>query len=120
MWAKGHLTLGTYQRVVQYTTEGENLGYALHECYAQNCSIANENSLESLFEVQYASEGGYDFWSNENQASWASPFMGPRRANFVAGGYGWNQPTQEFVEAYEEGDERLDATVLYEGGPEFD
>ncbi len=118
--AKVHLTLGNYQEVVQYTTEVESLGYALNENYADNFSITNENSVESLFEVQYASNGGYDFWSNENQASWASPFMGPRGANFVAGGYGWNQPTEEFVNAYEEGDERKEATVLYEGGPEFD
>lgn len=118
--AKVHLTLGNYQQAVQYTTEVENLGYALNENYADNFSVTNENSVESLFEVQYASEGGYDFWSNENQASWTSPFMGPRGANFVGGGYGWNQPTQEFVDAYEEGDERKDATVLYEGGPEFD
>ncbi len=118
--AKVHLTLGNYQEVVQYATEVESLGYALNENYADNFSITNENSVESLFEVQYASNGGYDFWSNENQASWASPFMGPRGANFVAGGFGWNQPTEEFVNAYEEGDERKDATVLYEGGPEFD
>lgn len=120
MLAKVHLTLGNYQKVVEYATQVENLGYDLNENYADNFSITNENSIESLFEVQYASNGGYDFWSNENQASWASPFMGPRGANFVAGGFGWNQPTQEFVEAYEEGDERKDATVLYEGGPEFD
>ena len=62
-------------------------------------------------------DGGFDFWSNENQASWTSPFQGPRGANFVAGGFGWNQPTQEFVSEYEEGDERKDATILYEGGP---
>ncbi len=118
--AKVHLSLGNYQEVVQYTEEVESLGYALNDNYADNFSITNENSVESLFEVQYASNGGYDFWSNENQASWASPFMGPRGANFVAGGYGWNQPTEEFVNAYEEGDERKDATVLYEGAPEFD
>ena len=46
--------------------------------------------------------------------------MGPRGANFVGGGYGWNQPTQEFINSYEEEDERKDVTVLYEGGPEFD
>lgn len=120
MLAKVHLTLGNYQEAVQYATEVENLGYALNENYADNFSITNENSVESLFEVQYAAEGGYDFWSNENQASWTSPFMGPRGANFVAGGYGWNQPTDEFVNAYEEGDKRKNATVLYEGGPEFD
>ena len=79
-----------------------------------------ENSKESLFEVQYASDGGYGFWDNENQASWTSPFMGPRGANFVAGGYGWNQPTQEFMDQYEPGDLRKDVTVLYEGCPDFD
>lgn len=118
--AKVHLTLGNWQDVVDLTTEIEGLGYDLNDNYADNFSADNENSIESIFEVQYASDGGYDFWSNENQASWASPFMGPRGSNFVAGGYGWNQPTQEFVDAYEEGDLRKDATILYEGGPEFD
>ena len=78
-----------------------------------------ENSVESIFEVQYASNGGYNFWSNENQASWASAFMGPRGSNFVAGAYGWNQPTEEFVNSYEEDDLRKESTILYEGGPKF-
>src|SRR5690606_30256453 len=43
MLAKVHLTLGNYQEVVQYTTEVENLGYALNENYADNFSITNEN-----------------------------------------------------------------------------
>lgn len=118
--AKVHLTLGNYQKVVDYATEVEALGYSLNENYGDNFNIDNENSNESILEVQYASNGGFDFWSNENQASWTSPFQGPRGANFVAGGYGWNQPTQEFVSEYEEGDERKDVTVLYEGGPQFD
>ena len=120
MLAKVHLTLGNYQQVVDNAIKVENLGYALNDNYADNFSINTENSKESLFEVQYAAEGGFDFWSNENQASWTSPFMGPRGANFVAGGFGWNQPTAEFVAEYEEGDERKDVTVLYEGGPLFD
>ena len=120
MLAKVHLTLGNYSEVVTYTTEVENLGYTLNDSYATNFSINNENSVESIFEVQYAADAGFDFWSNENQSSWTSPFMGPRGANFVAGGYGWNQPTQEFVAQYEEGDERKDVTVLFEGGPLFD
>ena len=120
MLAKVHLTLENYQQVVEYATLVESLGYSLNENYGDNFNAETENSMESLFEVQYASNGGFDFWSNENQASWTSPFMGPRGANFVAGGYGWNQPTQEFVAEYEEGDERKDVTVLYEGGPLFD
>ena len=46
--------------------------------------------------------------------------MGPRNADFVDGGYGWNQPTQEFVNAYESGDLRKDVTIFYEGCPDFD
>jgi len=38
----------------------------------------------------------------------------------VAGGWGWDQPTQEFIDAYEAGDLRKDVTVFYEGGPKFD
>lgn len=120
MLAKVYLTLGDDQKAVEYATKVEDLGYALNDDYAANFDIHNENSKESLFEVQYASNGGFDFWSNENQASWTSPFMGPRGANFVAGGYGWNQPTQEFVSQYEDGDKRKDVTILYEGAPQFD
>ncbi|MDX1760944.1 MAG: RagB/SusD family nutrient uptake outer membrane protein [Christiangramia sp.] len=120
MLAKVHLTLGNYQQLVDLTTQVEALGYSLNEDYADNFNINNENGVESLFEIQYASDGGYSFWNNENQASWTSPFMGPRGSNFVGGAFGWNQPTQEFFSAYEENDLRKDATVLYEGGPDFD
>ena len=46
--------------------------------------------------------------------------MGPRNSNFVAGCYGWNQPTQEFMDQWEAGDKRKDLTVLYDGCPDFD
>ena len=118
--AKVHLTLGNWQKVVDLANQVEALGYALNENYADNFNPTNENDQESLFEVQYFGKTSESFWSNENQASWLSTFTGPRNANMVAGGWGWNQPTQEFVEAYEEGDLRKDATVLYEGGPAFD
>ncbi|WP_372920334.1 RagB/SusD family nutrient uptake outer membrane protein [Salegentibacter sp.] len=118
--AKVHLSLGNWQEAADAATEVENLGYALNDNYADNFSIDNENGVESIFEVQYTDDAGEDFWSDDNQSSWTSPFMGPRGANFVAGGYGWNQPTEEFVNSYEEGDQRKDATILYEGGPDFD
>lgn len=120
MLAKVHLTLGEWQKVVEYADQVKALGYALNPKYEQNFDPSNENTIESLFEVQYNNNGKYDFWSNENQASWASAFTGPRNSDMVAAGYGWNQPTQEFVNAYEPGDLRKDATVLYEGGPKFD
>ncbi|WP_093025237.1 RagB/SusD family nutrient uptake outer membrane protein [Pustulibacterium marinum] len=118
--AKVYLTLGDYQEAVNAATMVESLGYALNADYSMNFSVDNENSQESIFEVQYASDGGYDFWSNENQASWTSPFMGPRGSNFVGGAYGWNQPTEEFINQYETGDLRKQVTVLYQGCPSFD
>ena len=118
--AKVHLTLGNWEQVASLTREVEELGYALNADYADNFDANNENSIESLFEVQYIGDAGEDFWGNENQASWTSTFMGPRNSGMVAGGWGWNQPTREFVDAYEEGDLRKDATILYEGGPAFD
>ena len=46
--------------------------------------------------------------------------MGPRNSGWVGGAYGWNQPTQEFVDQYEAGDLRKDKTILYEGCPNFE
>ena len=120
MLAKVELTLGNYQRVINLCDSVKSLGYALNANYADNFNPATENSVESLFEVQYVDGAGMDFWSNENQASWLSTFTGPRGSNMVAGGWGWNQPTQEFVNAYEVGDLRKDITVFYEGCPKFD
>lgn len=118
--ANVNLTLGNWQKVVDLSTQLEGMGYTLNADYSDNFNVATENSQESLFEVQYASTGGYDFWSNENQSSWTSTFMGPRGANFVAGGWGWNQPTQEFVDNYETGDKRKDKTIFYQGCPDYD
>lgn len=120
MLAKVELTLGNYQRVINLCDSVKSLGYALNTNYADNFNPATENSVESLFEVQYVAGAGKDFWSNENQASWLSTFTGPRGSNMAAGGWGWDQPTQEFINAYETGDLRKDVTVFYEGCPKFD
>ncbi len=117
--AKVNLTLSNWQQVVDLTTKLETMGYGLNADYSDNFRTETENSKESLFEVQYAANAGYDFWSNENQASWASTFTGPRSSNMVAGAYGWSQPTQEFFNSYENGDLRRDKTVLYQGCPDF-
>lgn len=120
MLAKVHLTLGNWQKAVEYADQVKALGYGLNEKYEDNFNPLAENGKESLFEIQYNKEGKYDFWSNENQASWTSTFTGARSSNLVEGGWGWNQPTPEFVSAYETGDLRKDVTILYEGGPKFD
>lgn len=120
MLAKVDLTLGDYKDCIDLCQQVTTLGYKLNENYADNFSATHKNTIESLFEVQYSGATTYGFFDDLNQASWTSTYTGPRNADFVGGSYGWNQPTQEFVDAYEPGDLRKDVTVLYEGCPDFD
>jgi hypothetical protein len=117
--AKVYLTLKDYADVVPLCQQVTSLGYALNANYADNFDPAHKNSVESLFEVQYSGSTTYGFFDDLNQASWTSTFMGPRNTTFVGGAYGWNQPTQEFVDSYEAGDLRKDKTILYQGCPDF-
>lgn len=122
MLAKVYLTLGMYDESLKMCNMVESLGYTLNPDYS-DCfggEAKNKNTSESLFEVQYYGLTKADFWSDENQANWLSTYMGPRNSGWVGGAYGWNQPTQEFVNQYENGDLRKDKTILYEGGPSFD
>lgn len=122
MLAKVYLTLGNnYDKVVELCNQITALGYDLSTCdYATNFDATVNNGPESLFEIQYSGDPQYGFWNDENQSSWLSTYMGPRNSDMVAGGWGWNQPTQEFMDAYEPGDKRKDITVLYEGCPIFE
>lgn len=101
---------GFYQAVVDLCDEIATMGYDLAACdYASLWNenlIKNKNSAESIFEIQYSGEnaGTGGFWANDGQSSWCSTFMGPRNSGFTYGSYGWNQPTDEFFESYEEGD----------------
>ena len=110
-----------YSEVVSLCEQIEALGYNLGECkYKDNFDATIDNGPESLFEVQYSGSTEYDFWGADSQSSWLSTFMGPRNSGMVAGAYGWNQPTEEFVSQYEEGDLRKDMTIFYDGCPPFD
>jgi starch-binding outer membrane protein, SusD/RagB family len=119
MLAKVYLTLGNWEKVVALCEQVRELGYMLNADYASNFNPDTENSIESLFEVQFVSPVN-NFWDDENQSSWTTNFMGPRDSPLTTVGWGWNQPTQEFVDSYEVGDLRKDVTIFYEGGPQFD
>ena len=120
-WLSTRPDEGYYERVIDLCSEIADMGYDLYSCnYEDNFNALIHNGAESIFEVQFSGNTEYDFWGNNPQSSWLSAFMGPRNADFVAGGYGWNQPTEEFVSQYEEGDLRKDITIFYEGCPNWD
>ena len=88
--------------------------YSLNAAYADNFSITKENGVESVFEIQYI-EGANNEASNfiYTFAPWNSA------ATVVGGGFavnsgsaaGWNQPTQDLLDAYETGDLRKDVSI---------
>lgn len=89
--------------------------YELFPDFATLFTEANDNSVESIFEIQYANVGG-GAWAgsdgannNETNLRW--------RLNLpqCCGGFGNLLPTQSIVDEYEEGDPRLDASIFRDG-----
>jgi hypothetical protein len=87
-------------------------GYGLYPDYGTLFTSAGENSSESLFEVQAGvtpgggkqpKEGGANIQYSEVQSPRAPP----------SNGWGFNTPSDSLEAAYEPGDPRLQATILY-------
>lgn len=88
--------------------------YALFRPYIGIWREENENSTESIFELQfYENTGGTIYYGNEY-----SQVQGVRGASEWDLGWGWNAPNQVLVNSYEPDDPRKDATILYSGEPD--
>jgi len=106
--AKVYLTRGNFQQAEEYALRVINSGqYALFPDYAKLFRREGENSEESLFEVQsVALETG-------NAGSQYNQVQGVRGVPNL--GWGFNRPSDDLVRAYESGDPRRDATILFVG-----
>jgi hypothetical protein len=118
--AKVYLELKDYVNAADYANQVIASGtYSLFPNYADNFTVQNNNGGESVFAVQYTSNSGFADWFSEkrHQGAWAGQFMAPRNVKVVPGdgGFGWCQPTSEFVSVYESGDTRKKATVVATG-----
>jgi hypothetical protein len=97
--------------------------YQLSGDYSTLFKNNQEFGSESIFEVSYSNDRGYDWgtfgWGGnrnmENNISWQ--LCGPRGDYFVAGtsgmigGWGFNYPTESMYNSFETGDIRRTATV---------
>jgi len=103
MLASVYLTLGKeyFPKAAEEAEAVINSGvYSLNANYADNFNVLKENGPESLFEIQYRNAG--QSWSFFGQGSVLNCFMAPRAQNIVqSSGYGFNVPTQNFVDQYE-------------------
>lgn len=108
-----HAKVAMYQKkwtdVLNYTNQVMGLGYALFPNYEQLFRVPNENSSESIFEVQAQMIPGNKDASNSQY----SQIQGVKGT--PGGGWGFNTPTQALVDAYEPGDPRKDATIIFRG-----
>lgn len=107
MLAKVQLYQRNWQEVLNLTNQVMGLGYALTPNYYDVFRLSGENNMESIFEVQALTVPGNCGASN---LQWAE-------VQGVRGQFGWGfaTPSEDLVNAYEEGDERLDATILFRG-----
>jgi len=108
-----YLSTHKYDLAIQQLRPLLTSNYHLVQDYADNFNIKKKNGPESIFEIQYM-EGpnglGSDF--TDLFAPWDSP------DGLVTGfdinhdtGNGWNIPTQDLLDAYEEGDLRRAVSI---------
>lgn len=108
MLAKVYLTRGNFAEAERLALEVIQSGlYGLLPDYRSIFTQAGENSIESLFEVQSTALdiGGAGSQYNEVQGVRGTPNLG----------WGFNRPSDDLIDAYEPGDPRRDATILYVG-----
>lgn len=107
--AKVYLTKGDFVNAEKYALEVINSKeYSLFPSYGDQFLIENENCSESIFEIQAtlvnAETLGSVQW-NQIQGVRGTPNLG----------WGFNRPSDDLIAAYEPGDPRREATVLYVG-----
>ncbi|MET3977558.1 hypothetical protein ABIB62_000124 [Mucilaginibacter sp. UYP25] len=108
-----HAKAAMYQQkwadVLSFTNQVKGLGYSLFPNYEQMFRTNNENNVESIFEIQSDLIPGNPAASNSQY----SQIQGVR--GVTGGGWGFNVPTQSLADAFETGDPRRDASIIFRG-----
>lgn len=112
MLAKVHLTRKNYQEAYNLSQEVINSGkYSLLEDYSQIWRQVGDRSNEAIFEVQTGQFNNSDY-GVPNYAMWQGPRVGPG-GGWRDLGFGFNSPSQNLVDTYEDGDIRKAATIIF-------
>ena len=108
---KVYLTRKKYSDAISALNKVLSLGYSLLPNYADIFDPNNKNNAESIFEIQY--QGGNDL----GEESHFVYIFAPRKSGGQITGwpqsnpYGFNIPTNDLIDSYEDGDLRLDASI---------
>jgi hypothetical protein len=107
--AKVAMYLKKWTDVVTYTTQVMGMGYSLYPDYEQMFRTTHKNNQESIFEIQCNLIPNNPDASNSQY----SQVQGVRGS--TGGGWGFNVPSPNLAAAYETGDPRRDATIIFRG-----
>jgi starch-binding outer membrane protein, SusD/RagB family len=109
MLAKVYLFRGDYVNAEKYAMEVVNSGqYDLESDFANANSKAGEHGVESVFEVGAMGEESLEAGGNQ-YANVQGVRGSPNR------GWGFNRPSLELMDAFEENDPRMEKTVIFLG-----
>jgi len=84
--------------------------YGLESNYADIFKSNKQWGKEVVWALHMIEDLDGNWW--EHEGSWQSIFFGDRDMGW---GYGFNNPTQDFVDAFEYGDERMEASIVFDG-----
>ncbi|MEX0275340.1 MAG: RagB/SusD family nutrient uptake outer membrane protein [Flavobacteriaceae bacterium] len=91
--------------------------YTLTADYFDNFKVETENNSESVFEVQFEYDNGnawgYADWGGQDNGHSETSFRSPEYG--ALGGWHNNDPSEELVAEYEDGDPRRDANFYFPG-----
>lgn len=108
-----HAKVAMYQNkwtdVLTLTNQVMGLGYSLFSDFEKGFRTQNENNVESVFEIQAELVPGNADASNSQY----SQVQGV--AGVAGGGWGFNTPSEALADAFEPGDPRRDATIIFKG-----
>jgi len=107
-----HAKVAMYQQkwadVLSLTNSVMTLGYDLYPNYEQSFRTNHENNIESVFEIQC------ELLLNNKDAS-NSQYSQVQGVRGSVAGWGFNVPTAILASAFEAGDVRRDATIIFRG-----
>ncbi len=91
----------------------ESNEYELCPVYADNFTLAGENGVESVFEIQYMEVPWGDYGEgNGFTAGSFTPILIRSRSSQIGGGWGFNHPTWNLYNEFEATDVRRDVAIL--------
>lgn len=115
MLAKVYMAQQDYASAIPLLEDVRKLGYQLLPDYADIFKPTNKNNAESIFEVQFV-EGNYG--ESSNFIYIFAPYNAGTSITgfglYDGSGSGWNIPTQNMLDAYEQGDKRKAASINFD------